>query len=318
MKQNSKTKFGRVHIEMLRAVVGFALSATNLAITSSIAAWLALVNRQRDNLTAIDNLEQIKQQPIKGVAAQKKALKAADVELSYAIFSAVRAYALSINNLDLAAQFELTRSAMEKMSYEDFVQRIQGAIETVTPLVPSLAGWSITPATMTLWTNQTTALANILSGPKNKRAYIKTINENIQEILHQCMYLFHNEMDRAIYNFVTAGQRNYYNEYRNNRKLYPNGHVPTQLRLHLVNDVNEPVNGLAAVEGTDKSGNTVNGYINLSDIPFGYHNVLVTIDGNTRTYGPFRFFKGQSLSLTLNAEQGFVVPEAEEKVLVEK
>jgi hypothetical protein len=49
----SKAHFSRKHINMITAVVNFCLDAANIAVTTSIAMLLTLVNRLKDNLTAI-------------------------------------------------------------------------------------------------------------------------------------------------------------------------------------------------------------------------------------------------------------------------
>ena len=92
IKDNAK--FNRSHIVMIRAVVAFVFSAANLAVTNSIAAFAALMTRLKDNLTAIDNLQQIAANPVTGYAAMKKSLRDALTEMSAAIMQSTYAFAI--------------------------------------------------------------------------------------------------------------------------------------------------------------------------------------------------------------------------------
>jgi hypothetical protein len=80
--------------------------------------------------------------------------------------------------------------------------------------------------------------------------------------------------------------------------LVNTGHISTQLRATVVDELNQPIfNALVYIDGTDRKAATdASGYCLINEIPFGQHTVTVVTGSNTRTFGPFDFKKGQSLS----------------------
>lgn len=77
---NFKSYVDSVHERMIRAVVAFALNATNLSITMSIAAYYGLIQVLQNKVTSIDAIRAVIALPIRGYAAQKRAVKKALVE----------------------------------------------------------------------------------------------------------------------------------------------------------------------------------------------------------------------------------------------
>lgn len=313
MKENSKTKFGTTHINMIDAVVVFVFAVANLSTTQSLRAWEDLMLVLKSNLQSIRNLQSIAQQNITGYSSQKRSAKSALVEMSAAIMRSVYSFGVKENNLVLAAQMFVSRSDLKGKKYNNLVTYMQGIINIVTPLVPQLtANYNITTQLMEQWQEAVDLLKGLLAGPDNAESNRKSINQDIQQLLHSSMLLLINQADGMVLNFLNnPATVNYYNTYRANRKLKPFGHVPTQLRATTVDDLNQPVECNISIEGTDISGKTVNGYANLSAIPFGEHRVIITTLGDqpqTHTFGPIRFFKGHSLSITFNVQQGFAVP----------
>jgi hypothetical protein len=290
-------KVNSTHENMIRAVVFFALAAANIAITSSVAAFLVIINSLKGNLTAIDILRAAIAQPLNGYAAQKKALKAALVEMSATIMKAVYTYAIANGDQVLAAKMKISRSKLNKMKYVDLVTFVAGAIAIVTPLIPSLTDYNVTLANVTLWSTAKDKLEDVISNPRNAIANKKATNEAIQTLLRDCMLLLTEQADQLAEQFK-ENNLNYYNEYHANRKLVPH-HLSTQLRAHVLDELNQPIVGATvSIDGTDLTSTTnEEGYALVTKIPFGWYTVTITTGDNIRAFGPFEFKKGHSLTV---------------------
>jgi hypothetical protein len=298
-------KVNSTHENMIRAVIGFALSAANIATTTLVAAFLALMNAIKANIDSIDTLRASIATSITGYAAQKKALKTALVEMSATIMKSVYAYAIANGDAVLAAQMKTSRSKMKKMKYVDLITYVGGAITIVTPLVASLGSYGITPVMMTAWSTANDQLEDVISNPRNAIANREAVNAAIQNTLRSCMLLLTQQADQLSRQFITIDET-YYNTYWANRKLV-DFHLSTQLRAHVQDELNQPIQGaVVSVDGTELSGTTdENGYILISKVPFGTHNVTVTTGTNVRNFGPYTFKKGHSLTVHFTTAPAF-------------
>lgn len=239
-KITNKSRFNRIHLEMIRAIVSFALViADNIPITNSIPAWKAIIDRIKATLAELDNLIEQKSLSLKGYSQQKRVLKVSLVETTTWIMNAVYNYALSINDEVLAEKMLTSKSKVERMSYEDIVPFAQAAIDEVTPLIPSLANFDVTQQMVDDWQDNTTDLLNVLATVKNYYSNRRTINKNIQTKLRECMIALYKECDTFITSFK-AGTPDYYNDYWANRKLKPLTEH-TKFKVTVTDELNQPV-----------------------------------------------------------------------------
>lgn len=308
-------KFSRIHIEMIRAIVTFALNAANVAVTNSIAAFAALIDRLKINLIAIDNLEQIANTPVTGYAAMKKALRDALTEMSVAIMQSVYSFAIDTNNEVLAAQMKTSRSAMKNMNYVDFMAFVGQAITNVNGVIGSLVPYNILPATVTAWTNNRTQLQNVLADPKNAHGNIDAVKKDIQNLLRASMIMLYNQCDTIAPQFKESNT-NYYNQYRSNRKLQPlTKH--TKFRVTVTDELNQPVynvkvqqDGTPVIEFTNMDGQaTMYVKVNEGTDAQPVYSFTLTSGTNTHSSGNIEIKKGHTVSRSyIMQPSGFIIP----------
>lgn len=310
IKTTTKSRFGRIHIAMIRAIVNFAMSPANLTVTDLIPGFKALINRLQDNLMIIDDLQALAALPITGWAAQKDALRKVVGDVTYSMMSATKSYAMDNNDPVLANQMTITRGDLEKMSIQDFMSTVTAAINIITPLTAALEDWGITPTGVSGWTTTKTALQGMIANPKAAITYRKTIHENIQQMIIQCLNCLNLQCDPFVYSLQSASTT-YFTTWFNNRKLYPNGRVITRLRAIVENELNEPIEGATVmVLDMDVPFTTnVNGECTVDHVPFGNHSVVIINGGINKTFGPYRFKKGQSHTIHFTMSPSFVSPE---------
>jgi hypothetical protein len=174
---------------------------------------------------------------------------------------------------------------------------IQQAITNILPFAGSLEPYGVNPAMMGTWQTQLTDLTNSLTSVRNAITNRKALNEQIQVWVANCMNVLINQSDPLV-NSIKETQPAYWMGYHNNRELVHTGHISTQLRATVVDELNQPItNALVYIDGTDRKAATdAFGYCLINDIPFGQRTVTVVTGVNSRTFGPFDFKKGQSLT----------------------
>src|SRR5690349_11776449 len=86
------------HENMLRAITSFALKPSNLSITSSVPAFLGIINTIQTNITTVSSLRSSIAASVTGYAAQKKSLKATLALMTATIMKATYAYGVANND----------------------------------------------------------------------------------------------------------------------------------------------------------------------------------------------------------------------------
>lgn len=295
IKPQSKARFGKNQIDMLRSVIVFTQSVSNTHITQSIPAFAATMAEIKSNMAAIDSLSQIISRNITGFAYQKQNLRKALINTSNAIMQSAYSYAVRTNDAVLAGILSTTPSKMRNMSSRNFISFVQGAIDNIKPIVNNLSDYGITTSVLTQWQQSIDNFKSIIPDPNNAIVNRKGAIEEKQIILRQTMLILYHQAD-AIAQQFRSSQSQYYAGYIAARKLKPVGHVSTQLRATVQNELGQPIaNAEIQISDTDlKAISNEKGYASVSHIPFGSHNVTIINGDRSKTFGPFRFKKGQS------------------------
>ena len=325
-KINDNSRFSPAHQNMMSAIVTFALSAGNLAITSTIAAFLAIMNLLKTNLEAIINLQGSINSPVTGVADQKAVIKNSLVQTSALIMQTVYAYAFKNGLSELAAKMKMTASELNKMKDTVLAGTVAGAIESVHGVLAQLATYNITDEVMELWQETLDSFNGIVSNPKVAHDGVDALRNRVQDYLRANMILLYNEADTVAVQFK-KNNIDYYRSYRKARKIIPLV-KHTKLRVLVTNEQGVPVTHVRVEQ--DGSTNYVitdlNGradlYIQIptgSELP-GVYSFTLTKDTLSIKTGDIAIKKGNTVTknFVMNVT-GFIIPEetvVEEKVVV--
>ena len=315
IKENAK--FNRPHIEMIRAVIVFCLSAPAIIITQSIPKFFQYINRLKDNLTSIDNLEEMASNPVTGIAALKKQLRDALTEMSVAIMQSAYAYATDpeVNNPILAAQMKISRGELNNMTYKDFMAYIGQAIKNVNGVIDELAEFNITPAMTATWLANHTQLKNMLADPKVAHDNIDSIKNDIQDLLRASIILLYNQCDTLALQFKEENI-NYYRNFRKARKLLPLSRH-TKFRVHITDEDGNPQYNIPVSQNntTNQEFTNVKGeatvYIIINkgaDAQPVYEFTLGTAPHAVHTV-PLEIKRGETLTMNFILQpSGFIIP----------
>src|SRR6476619_3304791 len=97
-------RFNSSHQNMMSAVISYCLSTANIATTSLIAAFLAVINLIKTNLEVIISLAGQTNITVNGVADQKAVIKNSLVQTSALMMQSVYAYAKKNGMNELSAK----------------------------------------------------------------------------------------------------------------------------------------------------------------------------------------------------------------------
>lgn len=318
-----KVQYSALHLEMIKRVVNFALSAGNLIITNSSVPFKAAITFIQGKANAIDVLWAEKDTVITGYAAEKRAAKDSLVEIMWSIMHPSLAFAINTGNENLRAGMDFSKSKLRKMSYANIVSRATISYELLQPYFTTLAAYNITSDMTNEWMFAKDTLANLLSAPKMAINNRKSINNDIQTQLRETLTYMRDVMDPMAVLF-SGDEPAYYSNYLNNRMLQPRTNH-TKFRVTVRDDAGNPIAMVKVQQaGTENMGLTdLNGEctLHLEIDPVNYradkkniYSFTLTADTLSTTINNVKIAKGKSTTRKVTMQTtGFVVPAVNEK-----
>ncbi|MEP7170619.1 MAG: hypothetical protein ABI855_14710, partial [Bacteroidota bacterium] len=315
--KNKNSYFSMIYFAMLLSVIDFCLALVNVTITNSLIPLkegVAFLVGKRD---AILNLISQKQTAITGYAAQKKAMKKALITYCEGIFAAAAAFAAKTKNDVLLKEVNLTVGDMENMGISNLIGKVQGAINAIIPYLTDLAPYQITDISITTMQHSVDDLQKVISSPNNAIKLRKTINDQIQTLLAECVIFMTTQLDKLVKK-VGLDFPQYRISYFNNRRLNRHGRH-TNFRVFITDELNQGVYNANVLQiGTDNSATTaINGECTLrlksqKDSKGKINNVYgftITSENQQVNTGFIEIKKGSTISRSYIIQpSGFIIP----------
>ena len=303
--------FRLMHYIMLQAVVSFALAIDNVGITDSIPAFRVIINKLKAKLALIAPLMEFNSRSLKYFANRRKALKQSISQNGNIIMSAVYNYAVSISDGNLQELMKSSKSGLFRLKYDPLVSRMNDVINIITPLLPQLATFDVTPEQLDALKADVLEMASI--SPKNIYSTRSANKKEIQKLLRECMTIIYNESDKQAQSFQKQNQP-YYDAYLFNRKLYPNTRH-TKFKVHVTDELNQPIAEVNVLqnETTNSSNTDINGdatvYIKVEDGKKPIYNFTISKGTQSKETGLIQIKKGETISQNIIMQPtGFIIP----------
>ena len=202
------------------------------------------------------------------------------------------------------------------MKVPEFIQFIQQTINTITPIVNSLADYNVTPQTITSWQEILDQLVAVNKKPINAINHRKSLNNQAIALLEQTMTYIRDIMDPLALNFSET-EIPYFSEYMNNRRL-TNITIHTKFKVRVTNDVNEPQVNIQVVQNNfagNKKFTDINGeatvYVKINEGPDTQPIYYLTIGTGATAIqtGPVEIKKGHLVTRSYIIQpSGFIIP----------
>lgn len=236
------SRFSAMHLSMIAAVLSFVFRPVNMLITSSIPAWLNLMNRIKTKYDGVEDYFRNSELPATGVAQLKRNLRLELANLSASIMQAVYSFARQSNNPDLANKVKFSYASLKAMRNNTFISTISAAINVTNEHIGQLEDYGITPESVDAWKSLRDTFVSVIEAPKNAHVNQNQTKTSGYQELNQIIDILYNEADPLARQFINDHNQ-YYREYRANRKLYPH-HVHTKFRLIITDELNQPIQGV--------------------------------------------------------------------------
>src|SRR3990172_6983440 len=287
-------------LNMFRTVIKHATgTAATLAITNTIPAFAAGIGALSVKVSAIQVTSGEQDLAITGVTTGKNELQEALVTVTYSVISHVKAYAVSISNPTLEAQMNLSLTDLRRLNDDAIGQDAQTLLNLVTPLVPALAAYGITPAIMLSWQNAINAYQLVLANPRIAVVHRATLTGELVTLFSEANKILKKTLDPISISFKITNSH-YYEDYLKAREIIDLGKGTTTVKgkSTLLSADGEPVyNVTVKVNEQDIQTTTdVDGLFNLN--PDAPATITLTLTSDTTqplTTPPFEIKKGESI-----------------------
>ncbi len=274
-------------------------------LINSIPGMTAACTRLQEMADSINLKIDEYRQAIKGITKQKRDARIKLAASSFAIMSSVRSWAIKNSNFELAAAMTVTLAELKTMRYDKLIQRVGGAITTITPLVPQLSDFNVNPANFLLWKADHTAMKNLLSGPQSAIQQRKTLGSIISNDVTEALDFVDNQLNPLMSNFLSTPE--FYNGFQNLKRIGTGNVFHTRLVARVVNEVGAPYYAITVTVDqftdpetkktyeADSAITDSNGNCEVSEFFPGFRTVTVSGPGiQTTTFPATEFRSGKA------------------------
>ena len=287
-------------LNMFRTVIKHATgTAANLAITNTIPAFAAGIGALSVKVSAIQVTSGEQDLAISGVTTGKNELKEALAVVTFSVISPTKAYAVSINDTTLEEQMNLSQTEIRDKHDNQIGQDAQTLHGIVTPLVPALAPYGISPAIMLSWQNAINAYQLVLANPRIAVVHRATLTGELVTLFAEANKILKKTLDPISISFKIPNPH-YYEDYVKAREIIDLGKGTTTVKgkCTLLSADGLPVyNVTVKINEQDKQTTTdVDGLFNLN--PDAPATITLTLTSDTTqplTTPPFEIKKGESI-----------------------
>lgn len=321
-------KYSAAQLEMLDRVVRFAFNPDYISITNSVPALAAALTSLAGIVTSVYAMLADYELVITGIAEQKRLTRISLANVTYSIVKPVQAYAKATNNSVLANEMKTSLSALKKIGYVSLINKINGWINIVSPLVPALSAYGVDAALFNQWLTKRDALKDLLGAPKAAIDEHTLLGTKIETTMKQAMTITKEQIDDLVAVLMQT-QPSYYNRYRRTRRISSPATRHTKLRAEVTDELGQPVfDATITVNELKKDDRTfdavsettdLNGSAEISTFEPGIRTVTVQGPGIiSKTFGPYQFHPGKVISQSFIIQPAISnLPKVEKKILTE-
>jgi hypothetical protein len=235
------------------------------------------------------------------------------------ILKQARGYCLSVNNLDLAAQFNYSPTRIAKISDKNIVERAQNWYNLVAGILSNLNPWDVTDQTMNNWQSAIDNYIAVYKLPKNKKDLRKQKTAQINSLIKMGMDHCRNVLDNAAIGFLSNGNIEFYNQFKIKRKLDAVASKTGKFRVLVTDELNQPIPNVTITQDgtTNKITTGIDGFASLDIIyntnkdpnQMDLYSFTLRSGNKTISTGIIEIKHNQTVSRTyIMAPSGFIIP----------
>ena len=222
------------YLDMCKAVIKH--TTDNQAITDLIPAFANGIVALATKTAALEKLGADQTENIKGVTKQKGSQRDTLNILTFQHISPARAYAFSINDLELAEKFDYSPSEIAKIPDDSINGTAENLLGMVNPIIAELAPYGLTPETVAKW--QAAIDAHKPAAPRVAISHRVSLTSEIEEKIDEIRKHYDQTLDPISIRFK-KDNLHYYKDYKNARKIIDLGKRATRVTGLVVTTTSE-------------------------------------------------------------------------------
>mgnify|MGYP001182407645 CR=1 FL=1 len=297
MKKSQERKYS-----MYNAVNNF-LKDTDTAIINKMPLMSDAMETLQKNIDKIQDISENQMFNRKGIKVSKEVTKDDIVNVIFVLAGQVRSYAVNTNNVILRDEVTYTFSELKAMA-DGILQVNSGIIiEKANENIANLADYGVTAASMTDIEDKMAEFAIKLAQPRNAISNKAEETQLLKAAFAETDQLLEETMDTLVI-IVKLTDNQFFNIYKNNRKIIGPGYYTLALRAFVTNPDQEPLEKVKAkIAGNNKIFKTAKkGSFNIKSLPEGMHTITFSLPGYKDQTLNFPIIKGKRTDLRITLQ----------------
>ncbi|MCX6350466.1 MAG: hypothetical protein NTX03_01240 [Bacteroidetes bacterium] len=269
--------------------------STNTIFTASYNAFLALIAQ-------IETNKNIQQNPITGVAADKKAKRQTAFDKAWDTMCRLHSWAAATNNTNMLGQVSFTETDFSRATDNEFIgmiTNIYNLAQTNIATIPVTYGVNV--GTQGAFLAANTALSNVTGDPKKAKTTVKQATKNLASLFPQANTVLEERMDVDMQVYKIT-QPEFFNEYFDIRHPIKPATTKRALEINIKDSVTHlPIEKVKATitDTTIKRKSTAKGNIWIQNLVEGSYVLHLELVGYTPKEVAFNHISGETTKLTV-------------------
>ena len=269
---------------MYKAVYNYLID-TNPSIIDKMPLMEEAIINLGKNIDDIKFFSENQQESRKGYRATKNVTKEDVVNTIFVLSGQVKSYAVNTNNLILKNQVNYTISDLRAMADGNLQVNAGIILEKAQENVANLASYGVTPASLIDVQDLLNLFSIQLAQPRNAISTKVEDTKLLKIAFAKTDTLLEDSMDTLVI-IVKLSDMEFFDIYKNNRKIIGPGYFPLAMRAFVTNIDQEPLEKVkATIEGNKTIYRTAKkGSFNIKSLPEGMHKITFSLPGyNSQT-----------------------------------
>lgn len=175
--------------------VVLTLYTANQAVIDAVAARATAFGAFQNNVTAINTNVANQSLVVMGVSADKAQARATLNGLSQVIFGLARTWALAVDDLTSAGEFDFSLSEIGRVKDDSIIPFLEHRLAIVNGNLPALADYGITPALVTQWEDAISDYGSVVSAPRSAIVSRSTSTAQLRQLFNTVQRLLRDTID---------------------------------------------------------------------------------------------------------------------------
>lgn len=287
---------------MYNAVNNF-LKDTDTAIINKMPLMSDAMEKLQNNIEKIQDISENQMYNRKGIKVSKEVTKEDIVNTIFVLAGQVRSFAVNTNNVILRDEVTYTFSELKAMA--DGILQVNAGIifQKATDFLTDLTDYGVTTASLAEIESTLAEFAEKLAQPRNAISNKAEETQLLKAAFAETDLLLEDTMDTLVI-IVKLTDNQFFNIYKNNRKIIGPGYLPLALRVYVTNPDQMLLEKVKAkIVGITKTYKTsAKGSFQIKSIPEGMHTITFSLPGYKDQTLNFPIIKGKRTDLRITLQ----------------